>query len=568
MKKFRWQLLIILLTGLIVGVLLIIQQMDDNEQIMSTPSPISGGVYTEAIVGEFMRLNPLLDIYNDADKAVDQLIFSSLIHFDSQGIPQAELADTWGVSKDGTVYNLSLRPDVYWHDGENFDTRDVVFTINLMKSQHGLIPEDLRNFWAEVEVVALSDLQMQFLLPETFSPFLDYLTFGILPEHILSGVGMEEMVDHPFNLAPVGTGPFKFQRMLIENNEIVGVVLEAFDNYFLEGPFIDEFNFRYYPTSEAALAAYEQGEVEGFGEVHESILPQVLTQSDLAIFTARKPILTMVYLNLENPEIGFIDNPDFRRAMMEAINRNKIIEQAYYGQAVPANGPIAPGTWAYYSELEVVDHDPVNAKSLFDSTGAVFDEEQSLFTTAEGLPIEITLLHPDTQIHTTIAELIKSDWEQLGIEVTLDSQPYEGVLLALEERNYQAALVEINLSESPDPDPYPFWAQAQMKSGQNFAEWDNRSASEFLEQARMTVDQAERIRLYRNFQVLFMREMPSLPLFFPVYTYAISEDVKGISIGPILEPSDRFKNVHEWYILAALESSPSQTNEATNIPEE
>jgi peptide/nickel transport system substrate-binding protein len=381
-------------------------------------------------------------------------------------------------------------------------------------------------------------------------------------------VDIETLVDHPFNLAPTGTGPFKFQRLLLENNEIVGVVLEAFDDYFLEGPYIDEFNFRYYATSEAALSAFNQGEVEGFGEVHESILAQVLAEPGLSTFTARKPILTMAYLNLENPEIGFVDNPDFRRAMMQAINRNKIIEQAFNGQAVPANGPIIPGTWAYYGELEIIDYDLVNAKSLFDSTGATFDEEQSLFTTDSGLPIAITLLHPDTDIHETIAELIQSDWEALGIDVTLDPQPYEVVLLALEERNYQAALVEINLSESPDPDPYPFWAQAQMKSGQNFAEWDNRSASEFLEQARMTVDQAERIRLYRNFQVLFMREMPSLPLFYPVYTYAISEDVNGIRFGPILEPSDRFTNVHEWYLLAASESPSSETFETTDTPEE
>ena len=87
MKKFRWQLLIILLTGLIVGVLLIIQQLDDTEDIASTPSPISGGIYTEALIGDFMRLNPFLDIYNPPDRSVDQLLFNGLVKFDSAGIP-------------------------------------------------------------------------------------------------------------------------------------------------------------------------------------------------------------------------------------------------------------------------------------------------------------------------------------------------------------------------------------------------------------------------------------------------------------------------------------------------
>jgi peptide/nickel transport system substrate-binding protein len=567
MKKFRWQLLIILVTGLIVGVLLIIQQLDPGDETQAPPSPISGGVYTEALVGNFMRLNPFLDTYNEPDQAVDQLIFNSLVYFDAKGLPQSELAESWGVAKDGTVYNFSLKPDVFWHDGEPFDTEDILYTVSILKSDHGLIPADLHNLWSEVEVVALADDQLQFLLPEPFAPFLDYLTFGILPEHILGGLGLEEMIDHPFNVAPIGTGPFKFQRLLVEDGNIVGVVLEAFEEYFWGRPYLDEFIFRYYPTSQEAYNAYLQGEVEGFGAVDLQILQDVLSDPNLTTYTTRKPILTMLYLNLENPEVGFFQNPDFRRALMASINRNRILEQVYQGQAIPANGPIIPGTWAYYVDLENINYDFVYAEELFSATGAVLDEENDVFVTDSGLPIVTTLLHPDDTLHTQIAEFIQADWQALGIAVELNPQPYEDVLAALQARDYQTALVDINLANSPDPDPYPFWAQAQLKSGQNYAEWDNRSASEFLEQARMTVDQAERERLYRNFQVLFMREMPSLPLFYPVYTYAITDDIQGVNLGPILQPNHRFNHVHEWYILSAREGSSAQPNDEMVTPE-
>lgn len=568
MKKFRWQLLIILVTGLIVGILLIIQQTGGSEEVESTPSPISGGVYTEALVGGFMRLNPFLDIYNPPDHSVDQLIFSGLIHFDSRGIPQTDLAESWGVSKDGTVYNFSLRSDVLWHDGEVFDSRDVLYTIGLLQSEDNLVPEDLRRFWSEVEVVALSDTQLQFLLPEPFAPFLDYLAFGILPEHILSGMGLEDMVDDPFNLAPIGTGPFRFQRMLVEGDQIVGVVLEAFEGFYLDRPFLDEFIFRYYPTSEDAWEAYTAGEVEGIGDVQRSILERVLAEPGLAVYTAREPVLTMAYLNLNNPEVNFLQNPDFRRALMAAINRDVMIEQVYDGQAVPANGPIMPGTWAYYDDLEKLTYNPVTARILFDSTGVTFDEETDGYITDTGVEVALTLIHPDSPEHLATAALIEANWEALGVEVTLDARPYEEVLEALALRAYEAALVEINLTRSPDPDPYPFWGQAQIQSGQNYAEWDNRSASEFLEQARMTVDLAERERLYRNFQVLFMREMPSLPLLYPVYTYAISRDINGVKLGPIFEPGDRFNNVHEWFILSGRETSPTELLNETPTPEE
>jgi peptide/nickel transport system substrate-binding protein len=567
MKKYRWQLLIVLVTGLIVGILLIIQQMDDGEEIQSTPSPISGGVYTEALIGEFMRLNPFLDLYNEPDRAVDQLIFNSLVKFDSKGIPQSDLAESWGVSKDGTVYNFSLRTDVYWHDGEPFNSQDVLYTTGLLQSKHNLIPEDLRNFWAEVEVVALSDIQLQFLLPEPFAPFLDYLSFGILPEHILGGLEMNELVDHPYNLAPVGTGPFRFQRLIVENEKIAGVVLEAFDAYFLERPYLDEFIFRYYPNSQDALTAYREGEVEGIGKVHSSILSDILSEPELSVYTTREPLLTMTYLNLNNPEVGFLENPDFRRALLAAINRDAIIEQVFNGQAVQANGPILPGTWAHYNDLEKVPFNLVEAKRLFESTGVTFDEEAEVYRSETDLEISLTLMHPDTVEHTQIAEQIQADWEELGVNVTLESKPYENILEDLSLRNYETALVDINFTRSPDPDPYPFWGQAQIQSGQNYAEWDNRSASEFLEQARMTSDIGERERLYRNFQVLFMRELPSLPLFYPVYTYAVTEDINGIKLGPLFEPSDRFNNVHEWYILSGVDMNGENNIEATDSVE-
>jgi peptide/nickel transport system substrate-binding protein len=568
MKKFRWQLLIILITGLIVGVLLILQQMDGDEELTATPAPISGGIYTEALIGSFMRLNPFLSVHNPPDHDVSRLLFNGLIRFDSRGVPQADLAESWGVSFDGTVYNFSLREDVFWHDGEVFNSSDVLFTIDLLKTAHPLIPEDLRTFWSQVEVVVLSESQIQFLLPEPFAPFLDYLTFGIIPEHLLGGLTLDDMVDHPFNLAPVGTGPFRFQRLLVEDGQIIGVVLEAFDAYFLGRPYVDEFIFRYYPSSQDALAAYRQGEVEGIGDVHDSILEGVLKESGLSLFTVREPMLSMVYINLDSPQVGFLQDPDFRHALMAAINRPRIIDRVYQGQAVLANGPIMPGTWAYYNDLQTIRHDQTEARRLFETTGAVFDEEADLYLSDAGLEIAVTLLHPATEKHQLIAEFIKADWEALGLRVTLEAKPYEQVLADLDERDYETALVDINLMRSPDPAPYPFWGQAQVASGQNYADWDNRSASEFLEQARMTVDMGERERLYRNFQVLFVREMPSLPLFYSTFTYAISTDINGIILGPIFEPADRFNNVQEWFILTGRDAGMASTEEVPELIEE
>jgi peptide/nickel transport system substrate-binding protein len=171
----------------------------------------------------------------------------------------------------------------------------------------------------------------------------------------------------------------------------------------------------------------------------------------------------------------------------------------------------------------------------------------------------------DPQI-TQIVLAIQDDWGRLGVEAKLQPMAYEELVAALESRLYQAALVTLNLSRSPDPDPYPFWHQAQKAGGQNYAQWDDRQASEYLEQARITVDLAERARLYRNFQVRFSQDLPSLPLFYPVYRYAVDASVQGVRMGPLFDPSDRYTTITEWYLVTKRSSGDNVQETLTPTP--
>mgnify|MGYP000848516500 CR=1 FL=1 len=563
MKKYRWQLLLILITGLVVGVLLLLQQDSFSQPVSITPNPISGGIYTEALIGEFLRLNPFLHIYNQPDRDVDSLLFSSLVKFDAAGLPQPDLAETWGISKDGTVYTFSLRPNLKWHDGTTFTTNDVAFTVSLLKSGNALIPQDLRNFWQEIQVNVLSDTSIQFALPEAFSPFLDYLAVEILPEHLLGNLSLDEMIDHPFNLAPIGSGPYKFDRLLVEDGKITGVVLKAFDEYYEGRPYLDEIVFQYYDSIGDAWAAYQDGEVEGLGNVSSDILMSVLGEPDVNLFSARKPNLNIVFLNLENKAVNFFQEASFRRALMMAVDRQRIINNLFSGQAIIAHGPIMPGNWAYYDEIEKIAFDNEGARQILASLNMVVDEEQEGLITETGQAVSFDLLIPEIEVYKEIALMLQKDWSAIGVQVEIVEKSYEGVISDLQSRNYEAALVDIALSGTPDPDPYPFWGQAQAQAGQNYAQWNNRSASEFLEQARINSNYTDRTRLYRNFQIIFQQEMPSLPLFYPVYNYAIKSKINNVSIGPLYDYSDRFNSVNTWYILAESQE-PSSTETSIN----
>jgi peptide/nickel transport system substrate-binding protein len=175
------------------------------------------------------------------------------------------------------------------------------------------------------------------------------------------------------------------------------------------------------------------------------------------------------------------------------------------------------------------------------------------------------MVFPDDTIHTQLAQTIQQNWAAIGVEVKLQPVLYESLFNDyLTPRTYQAALVDLDLSRSYDPDPYPFWHQAEITGGQNYAQWDNRTASEYLEQARVVADQNIRTRLYRNFQVVFARELPALPLYYPIYTYGVDQRVQGVQAVPLFEPADRFNGIASWYLVTrrALE----QTVQPTVLP--
>jgi peptide/nickel transport system substrate-binding protein len=147
---------------------------------------------------------------------------------------------------------------------------------------------------------------------------------------------------------------------------------------------------------------------------------------------------------------------------------------------------------------------------------------------------------------TGLAEEMARQWQAVGVEATIRAVTRDAAILLVRNRNFDAALVEIELTA--DPDPYPLWHSTQVESGQNFAGFANDEADVVMEEARRTSDPARRLELYFAFQQIFAEEVPSLLIYYPIYVYAVNEQVHGVQLAPLLYPSDRFRNVHEWYV--------------------
>ena len=559
LKKLRLQILVVLISLVVVAVLLLSQQPVIAPLL---PEAAPGGVYTEALVGSMGRLNPMLDWNNPADRDINRLLFSGLVRFDSHGLPQPDLAESWGVSADGILYNFSLRPNALWHDGKPVTTKDVLFTIEMIKSSGSLFPQDIKDLWSEIEIKELPDGILQFRLPEPFAPFMDYVSFGILPSHILGDLPTDQLASADFNLSPVGSGPYKFDHLIVESGQIKGVVLKINSDYYLEKPFIEQVVFQYYPDSISSLEAYEQGEVLGLSQVTGETIEDVLANPNLSAYTSRLPQLSLVFLNQNNPAAPYLQNKNVRRALLKGLNRSAIVSRALQGQGIIADGPILPGSWAYYDGIERMDYDPEAAANLLKEEGYVIPVGGGEARAKDNEVLSFPLVHPDDPVHTQIAQSIQADWAMINVKVELVPVSYDALVNGyLVPRSYTAALADLNTIRTPDPDPYLFWHQSEGTGGQNYSQWDNRTASEYLETARTQANFSDRARLYRNFQVIFTKEMPSLPLYFPVYTFAVDSQVQGVQVAPLYDISDRLAFISEWYLVTrrTLEQTPQPT---------
>jgi peptide/nickel transport system substrate-binding protein len=555
-RTLRWQILIAV-GGLILVLGLLLGQNPGGRQ--GEPQPVQGGAYVEALIGRIVRLNPLLDFGNPVDRDIDRILYRGLVQFDSQGLPQPDLAESWTVSADATLYTFTLRDDAVWHDGVSVTSDDVVFTFSELQDPDFPGPADLHDLWEGINIIRLDEQTIQFQLPEPFAPFLDYVAMGLLPDHLLRGAQVENLIDHPFNLEPVGTGAFRFERFLGSEGEIAGVSVIAFEDFYGEPPFLERVEFRTFPNQPAALAAYQAGEVAGIGRLEGEALQQALPLLSLNLHAARVPRAGIVFLNLKHPEKTFFAEKQVRQALLMAANRQWLIDSVLEGQAIPATGPILPGTWAYADGLEPLAYDSIAAASILEDQGFVLPVgatrgSPEYLRAKDETPLSFTLVYPEDEAFRRMAERLQENWADVGVQVELEAATPEAVLTDyLEPREFEAVLTEIDFSPYPDPDPYPFWHDTQVEGGQNYGGFEDRNTSIWLERARTLADPGRRAELYRSFQHRFQDQVPALILYYRVYTYGIDASVQGVSIGPMNDPSDRLAGLPVWYLVARRE---------------
>jgi len=505
--------------------------------------PAYGGEYIEGIVGQPQHINPVLSLSNNTDDDMSQLIYSSLMKYDENGNLINDVADSYEISDDNTLYTFHLKNNVLWHDGQNLTAQDIFFTVNLITDPSYKSP--LRYNWQSVETNVTDDNTITFKIKSPHAGFLNNLTFGILPKHIWDTVEAEKFPLTSLNLEPIGSGPYKYSSIQKDSKgNIISYKMAVNSAYYGGKPYISKITFNFYSDDDSAVVAYNKKEIMGISSLPTDKISTIKNARSTTLHKANLPRYFSVFFNqTKSVPLG---SSEVREALSLATNKQEIIDKVLSGNGYPIYAPITKGMLGYSDDIGKKDFDPEKANKILDD--ADWKRGDDGVRSKNKTVLEINLTTANWLELSGTAEMIKLQWEKVGAKVNVSVLSISDVQQNyIRTREYDALLFGQFLGG--DSDPYFFWHSSQTKDpGLNLSLFGKDDTDKLIEQGRIEFDVEKRASIYREFQEKLAEKVPAIFLYSPYYIYPVRSSVKGIDNQNLVSPSNRFSLANTWFI--------------------
>jgi peptide/nickel transport system substrate-binding protein len=510
--------------------------------------PVSGGTYSEGILGSFTNANPLYAT-TPVDTAVSKLLFSGLFTYDNNNKLVGDLADKIELDSTERIYTVNLKNNLLWQDGEPLTASDVVFTYQTIQNPDAKSP--LFASWRGIQVLEKDPTTVTFTLPNSLSAFPYSLTNGIVPRHLLAPTTVSQLRSQQFNTDhPVGTGPFSWGSLEVTGDTVQTrqekISLLANSAYHQGKPKIAQFVIRTFRKTDAMVASFSKGELSamsGLDEVPAS-LKKSMTSVDYNI-----PLTSAVMLFLRTSQESLKDIK-VRRAVALATDVKKLRSLLDY-PVIAVDEPLLKGQIGYNPASEEQTGDLDQANKLLDEAGWIKGTDG--IRAKAGKPLELNFVSQNSAEYTTLSKAIKEQWQAVGIKLvgTEDLKTSDEIQSVITERSYDVLLYGISIGA--DPDVFAYWhsTQADIRSqGQlNVSEYKSSVADQSLEAGRTRSDSLVRAIKYKAFLEAWKNDVPAIALYQPRFLYITSSDLVGLPNKSINSDTDRFNNVQDWTIL-------------------
>lgn len=514
MKKKNFLLAVILM---IVMLLMILASCGDK----SADDDVNTIVYGS---GDYTAINPALYEHGE----INLLLFAGLTAHDGENNVVPGLAEDWSFDEDSNTYSFTLREGLTFHDGEPLTAKDVKFTIDAIKNPDNG-SENASNFEDVEAVEVIDDTHVNIKLTAPNVAMLDYLTIGILPEHILKG---EDMTTSDFNQNPVGAGPYK----LVSWDMGQSIIMEKFDDYYLGKPEIEKVIFKIVEDTDARALQLESGEIN-LTQITPKAEDRFRGVKGFSIYEMKTSDYRGILYNFNND--FWKNNRELPAALSYAVDRQAIIDSVLLGHGCVAYSPLQSGPYNN-SSIEKYEYNPEKAQELIEAAGWTKNQEGIYEKNGQTLSFTINCSRGD-QVRKDMANICAQNFKDIGVDVTVDS-PAE-----IDWEGQDAYLIGWGSPFDPDDHTYKVFG---TDKGANYSGYSNENVDRLLKEARELQNNDERKTLYMEFQQELSKDPAYTFIAYVDAIYAGRSNIKGITKDTVLghHGVGIFYNIHEWKI--------------------
>jgi peptide/nickel transport system substrate-binding protein len=551
-----------------------------QQSIVDREHPVKGDSAVVRLEAEPDTLNPLTSTLGVAHYVMwgvnNSQIYELLMNYNTKdwGLTEPLLAEAPPVvSDDHLTYTITVRDGVKWHDGQPFTAEDVLFTFKaaacpLSDTGH------LRGSLTDISDIQVDGRSLRFSMskPNVYNLANVANTLPIVAKHVFDPEGLldgfsykdvvgpkgktdpkikkfaEQFNRNSANRAPVGTGPYKFEKW-DSGREIV---VTRNDDYWGKKPYLDKISYRIIVDYTAALAALKAGDID----LQPRLMPiqykeQTSGQAFDQQFAKTKysiPAAAWIFWNNERP---FFKDKRVRQAMTMLVDRQKVIDTIRLGMGTIGVSPLNPQSKYFDANLKALPYDPKRAAELLDEAGWI-DHDGDGIRDKDGVKFKFEFLGSmGSTVFKQLSPVLAEEFRKAGIEMTDRVVEFALMTKALKEHRFDAST--LNPSSDLDQEQYQFFHSSSTNGGSNFMNFKNPESDHLLEQIRLEFNDEKRKELYWKWQELIQEEQPVTFMYYSQEPAAYNKRFQNVQWVPLRPGYD----LNSWWVPVPLQKYKS-----------
>jgi len=450
-----------------------------------------------------------------------------------------DFATHWDIAPDARQITFTTAGGGKWTDGKPLTANDAAFTINMtVKYQKG--PTAINGAQAvngikDARATSDTTLVVNFERPVA-NALIALSGLPILPEHIWSAfaTGSGSKISTFSNQPPkaVTCGPFKLVKYA--QNEIA--LYERYDGRYGASPHLDGCGFQYYGTEDALVTAMNANEVDAtYIETGSESIKTLSKNTHLAKIQHQGYEYYYVGFNSnpKKPHHRELLNPQVRKALSHAIDRQQIVSVGFFGYATPGSTFIPPSGWND-TRIPVDSYDLALSNQILDSLG--YHRSSSGVRMVDGHPMSYVLNQSSDLVDgNRVVSIIQNSFNQIGVQITPKVLDASAMYNAVSGPNLKYLTADIDMwdwAQGPDPSYMLSVLTTAQIGGLSDTAFSNQEYDKLFTQQSSELNVQRRHALVDRMQQIVAAQRPMLPLAYSRVFVFYSKKFTGFSLAP------------------------------------